>query len=261
MMINGLQITIAGDKKKPPVIFLHGFPFDSSMWENTLNSLNGNYYLVAPDLRGFGKSDIGDGHFTMDTFVDDLFMLQDELSIPKAVVVGFSMGGYIALRAYERNKDRFAGMVLVDTKASADADETKIRRGLGIKTINELGIETYMKEFIRGLFTQDAPNRIGKTYDSYYEKMIRQNPVAVKAALLAMAARTSTENLLPTINVPTLIVVGKEDKLSTPCTMEEMHGIIRNSEFHIIDNAAHMVPVENPEAFNEKLSGFLSKFF
>lgn len=261
MRINGISVNTYGDKSKPCVIFLHGFPFDSRMWESTVKALSDNYYLIVPDIRGFGKSEPEEAQYTIDTYVDDLFIIQDELSIRKSVIAGFSMGGYITLRAYERNKDRFSGIMLIDTKASADTDEARIKRGLGIKNINELGIENFMKDFIPAVFTKDAPQRIKGIYDRCYTIASSQNPLGVKAALLAMAARTSTEHILNQIRVSAAIIGGREDSLTPPATMKEIHNAVKNSELHIIDNAAHMVPQENPNAFNEILMRFLSKFF
>lgn len=261
MRINGISVKTYGDKSKPAIFFLHGFPFDSRMWDNTVKALNTNYFIVTYDIRGFGESQSDEAQFTIDSYVDDLFIIQDELSIRKAVIAGFSMGGYITLRAYERNKDRFTGIILMDTKASPDTDEARIKRGLGIKNINELGLENYIKDFIPSLFTKDAPQRIKSIYDHCFQIASSQDSLGVKAALLAMAARTSTTHVLEQIQVPTLIIGGKEDALTSPTIMEEIHNTVENSEFYIIDNAAHMVPQENPNALNEKIFRFLSKYF
>jgi 3-oxoadipate enol-lactonase len=114
-----------------PVIFIHGFPFSHKMWTFTggqTESIATTYRVIAYDIRGHGDSEIGDGQFTLEMFVDDLFGLMDHLNITRAVLVGFSMGGYIALRAAERNPERIRALVLCDTRSEADSNEAYLPR-------------------------------------------------------------------------------------------------------------------------------------
>ena len=128
-----------------PVIFIHGFPFSHKMWTfagGQTESIATTYRVIAYDIRGHGDSEIGDGQFTLEMFVDDLFGLMDHLNITRAVLVGFSMGGYIALRAAEKNPDRMRALVLCDTRSEADSNEAKLRRAANIKAINELSTQS-----------------------------------------------------------------------------------------------------------------------
>src|SRR5512140_2859095 len=111
-----------------PVVFIHGFPFNRKMWQPQVDRFKDDYTLLTYDIRGHGESDPGDGQYSIELFVDDLFALLDHLGFTQVVLVGLSMGGYIALRAAERDPRRFKGLALCDTKSEADANEAKIRR-------------------------------------------------------------------------------------------------------------------------------------
>ncbi|MFB0516427.1 MAG: alpha/beta fold hydrolase, partial [Candidatus Neomarinimicrobiota bacterium] len=140
-----------------PVVFIHGFPFNHRMWQPQLQVLPHRYRAIAYDVRGHGESDVGDGQYTIELFVDDLLVLLDHLEVDKAVVCGLSMGGYIALRAVERQADRFRGMVLCDTKSEADTNESKITRAETMKAVKSLGVTAFADEFVKAVL---APGTI-----------------------------------------------------------------------------------------------------
>ena len=109
------------------VVLIHGFPFSHEMWQPQLANLGNRFRAIAYDLRGHGGTNAGDGQYTLEFLVDDLIALLDHLRIKKAVLCGLSMGGYIALRAVQRNPERILGLILADTQAKADSNETKLR--------------------------------------------------------------------------------------------------------------------------------------
>src|SRR5512135_2423281 len=118
----------SGPPSAMPVVFIHGFPFSHEMWQPQLEAVGKRHRAIAYDVRGHGGSFAGDGQYTIEGHVDDLLGLLDTLKIKKTVIVGLSMGGYIALRALERNPERFRAAVLCDTRSEADTDEGKLRR-------------------------------------------------------------------------------------------------------------------------------------
>jgi len=101
--INGLAVYTYGNKKNTPIIFVHGFPLDNTMWKNQIKFLQKDYYCITYDVRGLGNSYVGDGQYTMEAYVWDLFSIINELNLNKPVLCGLSMGGYISLRAVETN--------------------------------------------------------------------------------------------------------------------------------------------------------------
>ncbi len=255
--VNGISVNIYGLKTNPAIIFVHGFPYDHNMWENQIKRFKKDYYCVAYDIRGLGKSAVGCGQFTMELFADDLFDIIKKLKIKKPVLVGLSMGGYLALRAAERNQELFAGFVFADTHPRADDNVSKLKRSSAIAEIESKGLKRYAKNFLPLCFLPDSNRK--RYYSEALRRATKQNPKGVKGAQLAMLSRTSTEEFLPEIKKPTLVIVGREDKLTPPQVMKEMAAKIPGAEFVVVPNAAHMSPVENPEVFNAALENFLKQ--
>jgi 3-oxoadipate enol-lactonase len=258
---NGLKVFTKGNKNHKPIIFVHGFPYDHSMWDNQVDTFKGNYYCVTYDIRGLGKSYIGDGQYTMEAFVWDLFSVIDELHIENPVLCGLSMGGYIALRAVEKEPERFAGLVLCDTRPESDNNDGKVARSNAIDKINVEGVESFINDFVPKCFHNKTPERLNDMYEKTFATTKKQNSVGVKGALIAMLSRRDTTNSLKDISIPTLVLVGKKDALTPPDVMQEMAKKIKKSKYFVVPKAGHMAPLENPEFVNEKIEKFLEKNF
>ena len=135
-----------------PIIFLHGFPFDKSMWKEQCEFLKTNYRLIACDIRGFGKSIDEQTSLNMSLFADDLIQFMDKLEINKAIICGLSMGGFITLNALERFPERFEALILCDTQCIADTTEVKEKRFKAIEEIEENGVAGFYEKFIKNVF-------------------------------------------------------------------------------------------------------------
>lgn len=259
--INGLSVNTFGDPSKQPIIFVHGFPYDHSMWQNQINFLQKKYFCVAYDVRGLGESEVGDGQYMLEFFVDDLFSIIAQLNLVKPVLCGLSMGGYIALRAMERSQDLFSGLILCDTKAEADGDAAKLNRAANINMINNEGLVKFTDIFVANCFAEETPKQNEKLFLTTLYKSQKNNPVGVKGCIIAIMSRTDTTNYLPQINIPTLVICGAYDKLTPPPVMRALAEKIPNSEFAAIPFAGHMAPLENPDCVNDLLKGFLDRNF
>ncbi|MCX6150696.1 MAG: alpha/beta hydrolase [Ignavibacteriales bacterium] len=256
---NNLLIVEWGDKKKLPVIFVHGFPYDHQMWQNQLKHLENSFYCVSYDIRGLGESLPGDKEFIMELLVDDLFKIIKELNLDKPVICGHSMGGYICLRAIERDQSSFRGLILCDTKSTADDETVKQKRLNGIKQIDVEGVEKFCEDTVPNTFADTTLAEDREVYDEVLARAKRSNPVGVKGSLMAMLSRTDTTPFLEKIIIPTLLLCGAFDKLTPPPVMREMHKEIKDSEFAIAPRAGHMSPVENPDFVNDVIEGFLKR--
>lgn len=257
--INGLSVHDLGDKEKQPIILIHGFPFDYTMWTSQIRSLQNDYRVIAYDVRGLGKSYVGDGQYTMEFFVDDLFWLMHELELENPVLCGLSMGGYIALRAVERDQSRFKGLILMDTKSDADDDAGKVNRSAGINKINTEGLDKFIEDLIPGLFAEESLKNMKATVENIKNVGKNHSPLGVKGSLLAMISRTSTNKFLKKITIPTLVMGGSFDKLTPPKDMRVMADKIKDSEFAIVPRAGHLSPVENSSYVNDMLCGFMKR--
>ena len=258
-VINRLSVNTFGDSQKQSIIFVHGFPYDHTMWNSQIEALKENYYCVAYDVRGLGESPVGNRHFTMESFVDDLFYVIDELKLNKPVLCGLSMGGYIALRALDRNQDKFSSVILCDTRTHADDNTGKLKRSENIRIVNTEGHDKFVIPFVTNCFSEDAPKDQKELLDSTLTKCLKQNPAGVQSANFAIMSRIDTTHVLPNIKIPTLVLVGSFDRLTPTTVMRDMADQIPGSEFGIIPRAGHMTPIENPGAVNDLILGFLRR--
>jgi 3-oxoadipate enol-lactonase len=254
-----LFVVDQGEKSGLPVIFLHGFPFSHAMWKSQLDVVSNSYRAIAYDIRGHGKSFVGDGQYTIEGHVDDLIGIMDHLKIDGGVIVGLSMGGYIALRALERNPGRFKAAVLCDTRSEADSNEAKLKRCGGIAAVKKDGPGVFAENFIKAVFASKTIEKSPHLVEPIRKTIERTPALSIAGTLLALAARTDTTTSLSGMKIPTLIMVGEFDAVTPPSAAQAMHERIPGSEFHIIPEAAHMSNLENPEFFNEKLLFFLKR--
>lgn len=260
-LINGIKIhfnDVGASSQDPPIVLIHGFPFSSDMWKHQIEFLKNRCRVISYDVRGHGNTDVGDGQYTIELFVDDLVALLDHLKIAKVVLCGLSMGGYIALRAIERNPERISSLILCDTGPQSDSNEVKLRRAANIKAIKSNGVEVFAEGFLKGVFRPESFASRSTEVAAVQQMIVANSEIGICGTLLALACRTDTTDSLDKIKVPTLILVGEEDKVCPPKLSELMNSKIPISQIHIIPKAAHMSNLENAQEFNRHLSSFLS---
>lgn len=240
-----------------PVVFLHGFPHHRGLWAPQVNALVDRARCIAPDLRGFGESGV-QGPYTMDQYADDVAALLDALRLERAVVVGLSMGGYVALALWRRHRRRVRGLVLADTRAGADSPEGAHRRQEMIALAREHGSEAVADAMMPGMIGKSTRQRHPDVAEAVREMLASARVPGVVGALQAMMARPDSTPTLATIDVPTLVVVGDEDVLTPRRDAEAMHQAIRGSRLEVIAGAGHVSNIERPATFNHVLSEFLA---
>jgi 3-oxoadipate enol-lactonase len=257
--INGAWINVLenGNPLALPVVFVHGFPFSQAMWHRQLPAVASEFRAIAYDVRGLGESSVGDGQYTIEGHVDDLIALLDDLEITRAVVVGLSMGGYIAFRALERNLPRFCGAILCDTRSEGDSSEGRLGRALGVAEVKRGGSSAYADGFVKKIFAAGSEARVPEEISLIHGIISRTPPLAIAGTLLALAARTDTTASLGKFSIPMLILVGEQDVITPPEASRSMHQKIPGSTLQIIPDAAHMSPLENPATVNTAIMNFL----
>lgn len=254
-----MEYSVEGPRTGTPVLFIHGFPFSKECWRPQVEALRKSYYVITYDVRGHGGSDLGDGQYSVEYFVDDLVGLLDYLRIASAVLVGLSMGGYIALRAIERHPDRVRALVLCDTRSEADGNEGKIKRAQQARLVRAEGMKKFADPFLKGVFYERTFTSAPETVEMVRSMILGTAPTAVAGTLLALAARTDSTPLLFSIRVPTMILVGQHDTLTPPSASHAMKDKIQNAELHVLPKAGHLSNLENPVMFNEHLAAFLGR--
>jgi 3-oxoadipate enol-lactonase len=263
MIINNLLVsyTDEGQEGSSVIIFIHGFPFNKSMWNLQVEPLKDNYRLIMYDIRGHGNSDTGNEVFSIDLFANDLIGLMDALKIDKAILCGLSMGGYIALNAMGKYHERFDALILSDTQCIADTSEAKEKRMRAIESIKYTGVEKYAEESIKNFFSPESFLTKGKEIADVREMIVKTSEQSLCSTLLALSVRKETCHILPEIKVPVLIMVGNEDKITPPAAARFMHEKIEGSFLKIIDHAGHLSNLENPGEFNVQLKKFVASVY
>jgi pimeloyl-ACP methyl ester carboxylesterase len=230
------------------------------MWDKQVETLQQKYRVVVYDLRTFGYSEYGDGHYTIDSHVSDLISIIDSLKLEKPVACGLSMGGYIMLRALELYQNKFKGVILADTKAEADNNPTKIKRAEQIQMLRAGQREQFTEGFIKASLTEAGFTEKTELVNFLKEMISWQKTETIQGALLTLAARTDTTELLEKVDLPVLIICGKDDRLTPPEFSKIIYGKTKNSELAIIPDAGHLSNMENAEEFNKAVLEFMKDF-
>lgn len=254
--INGIQLSYDDIGAGLPIVFLHGFPLDRSMWAPQVGALMRQGRCIAPDLRGFGTSTPAPP-YSMDQYADDVAALLDALGARPAVVIGLSMAGYIAFAFWRRHRAKVRALVLADTRASADTDEGREKRRRLIEVARARGGGTVAEMQIGSMVGETTRRRRPEVVETVRAMMAAAPVEGIIGALEAMMARPDSTPALATIAVPTLIVVGEEDTLTPPAEAQAMHEKIRGSRLEVIAQAGHVCNLERPAAFTHVVSEFV----
>jgi len=242
-----------------PVVLLHGFPLSRAMWCEQISGFGSGYRVIAPDLRGQGDSPTPDGVYTMDELAGDVVEMLDSLKIVEPVVLGgLSMGGYVAFSIMAHYSSRVRGLILMDTRASADTPEVARDREASAQAVLDANSA-------HPVVAKMLPRLFGKaTFDEHPERveplrglMEQSPPRGVAGALRGMAVRPDRRPMLAEISIPTLVLVGEEDVITPPDEVKAMAGAIPNSRLVVIPKAGHLAPYENPGAANSAILEFL----
>ena len=255
--IDGVNIDYSDEGAGLPIIFIHAFPLNRTMWGDQVAALRPRFRVITLDLRGFGKSDAPGGPYTMDRMAADVRAVMRALSVDNAVIAGCSMGGYAAFAFYRNYPEAARALVLVDTRAGLDTQEARARR--------EQSAEKAEREGARAIADDMAPVLLGSTTDATRPEIVRRvramieatSPRGIAAAQRGMAARPDSTPLLSQITCPALVVAGSEDKLAGRAEAEAIAGKIPGARLRVIESAGHLPSLERPEEFNEALIEFL----
>ena len=242
------------------ILFIHGFPFNKNMWIDQLESLPANVRGIAIDVRGHGMSTIGHGYFSVDVFAKDLLVFIEMLGLERVVLCGISMGGYIALRAYQLAPTLIAGLVLVSTTSQADTNEAKIKRFDTIQSVLKYGRRTFAIGFVKNVFSEQSLATKADEVELIRSSIRRNDVRSICATLLALASRTDTTDSLKGITVPCLIIRGESDKLITAKQVEILKEGIAQSELLIMKGCGHLPNLEDPYVFNTALNNYLANY-
>jgi pimeloyl-ACP methyl ester carboxylesterase len=235
------------------VLFVHGFPLDHRIWLPLVDPLEGRCRLILPDLRGFGRSPKGNVRLSIDLMARDIARLMDKLGLGHAILVGHSMGGYVALSFAHQFPQRVSGLGLISTQARADTAERRQGRYQTAKMLEERGIEVVSK----GMPGQLTSNR---ELAAQLETLITGLDVQTLAeAQVAMAERAEASPWLVDVRVPALVVLGEEDQLTPLENQQEMAGLLPDAELVSLPGCGHMPMMEAPAEVARALLGLMER--
>lgn len=239
------------ERSQPTLVLIHAFPFDSRMWDAQRAALAGEFPIYTPDLPGFGGTPRLDGEeLSMELAARFVERELDARKIARCVIGGLSMGGYVAFECWRLFPERITGMILADTKASPDTEQARARRFDSAERIGHGEYAAFVDETIGGLVAGKTKDERPEIVEGARAIALGVLPETAIAALLGMAGRSDSTPLLSTISVPTALIFGAEDAVTTVDEGKKMADAIPGSKLTIIPDAGHLANIEKPEAFN-----------
>ena len=234
-----------------PLVLIHGYPLDHTIWDEVVTLLSHTFDVILPDMRGFGKSDAPDAPWSMSDLADDLAGLLDHLTLDSAFVAGHSMGGYVALAFAQKYPSRVRGLGLVASQAAADTPERKDGRYATAKQVAEQGVGGVVETMTPKL----SPDARVQTF--VRELMAKQRPAGVIGALHAMAGRADTLEMVAAGSFEVRIVHGEADELIPFERAREVAAACPRARLFALPGIGHMPMMENAEATANALQTFL----
>jgi len=258
-LVNGVELAFVDRGSGLPIVLVHGFPLDHTMWTAQIDALSKEYRVIGPDLRGFGRSGVTDAAVSMEQFADDLAALLDALPLAEPLVLcGLSMGGYIALQFCRKYAARLRGLILCDTRAVGDTPEAAAaRRDMAGRVLRE-GPAPLVESMLPRLLAPATFAQRPELVAALRGVMMANDRRGIAAAALGMAQRPDCTPLLDCIACPTLVIVGQLDAISTPAEMRAIAAATPRARLVEIAGCGHMSPLERPEEFNAALRDFLA---
>jgi 3-oxoadipate enol-lactonase len=243
----------------PPLLLVHGFPLDGTMWAGQTGPLAERFRVLVPDLRGFGQSSVLPGLVTMQRMADDLAEMLAALEISEPVVFcGLSMGGYVAWQFALRHRQHLSKLVLCDTRAAADSSETAAGRNGLAQRVQKEGPGFVAETMLPKLFAKETIEAGSPVVEATRQVILRTDPRGIAAAARGMAQRPDVTGHLPQLDLPALLVCGEHDAITPPDEMKSVAAKLPQATYAEIAGAGHMAPLEKPAEVNRAISDFCS---
>lgn len=263
--INNLRLWFvdegSDERRGVPLLFVHGFPLSHLIWAPQLQAFAIKHRILAPDLRGHGRTEAPPGPYAMEQMADDLRALIEARQCGPVMIIGHSMGGYIALAFMRRYPHLLRGLGLICARAGADTPEGKINRENLALRVEQEGSKAVVDAMFPKMLAPSTYAEQPELSDSIRRMMLAIPVAGIAGALRGMALRADSNDFLPSIKVPTLIITGADDQLISPKESENMAKQIPDATLHIIPSAGHLPSVEKPVEFNRVLGEFLERNF
>ncbi len=243
---------------QPALLLIHGFPLSSNLWIPQIDDLSNFVRVIAPDLRGHGRSDAVSGPYSVEMLADDCADLLSSLNVSTPFVVcGLSLGGYVAFEFYRRYQEYIGGLILTATRAIPDSEEGKANRDKMADAARQQGVTAVTQAMLPKLLAPATYENDAELVEFVAEMMNDTSVAGVIGGLAAMRDRPDSTPTLAEIDVPVLVIHGDADQIVPLVEAEAMAAAIPNGKLVVIPNAGHLPNLEQPDAFNDAVIDFL----
>ena len=259
LRVRDLEMAFVEEGSGLPLLLVHGFPLDHTMWKYQIEEFTQHCRVIAPDLRGFGRTSVTPGTTTMEQMADDLNALLDVLGIHEQIVFcGLSMGGYVGWQFARKYESRLKALVACDTRVIADsAEQAASRRELAERVLRE-GPSPVAETMLPKLFSGETQSRRPDLVQATRDVIMRTKPEGIAAALRGLAERPDMSEFVTKLELATFVIVGEHDAISSSEEMEGIAESMPNAAWVVVPHAGHLSPLENPDVFNEALAQYIT---
>ncbi len=257
--VQAVRYQVVDEGVGPALLLVHGFPLNHTMWDAQIAEFASTHRVIAPDLRGFGGTDGALYSVSMEQLADDCVALLEALQVDRPITFcGLSMGGYVGWQMALRYPEWVGRLILCDTRAAADTPEAVANRLKMADIVIKEGSEPVAWAMMPKLFAPGTAERQPAIVQRVRQMVMDSSPMAIAAAHRGMAVRPDVTSLLPSLHVPSLVIVGDHDAISPPAEMKAIADALPNAKFVLVPDAGHMAPMENPLAVNAAIREFLA---
>jgi len=257
--VNHIEIAYETAGKGTPIVLIHGHPFDHTMWYPQIEAFSPDYKVITPDLRGYGKSSLpAKGATRFEDYATDILLLADHLKIGHFHLGGLSMGGQIIMEIFRQAPERIKTLIFADTFAGLDTPEAKQKRYEDAARLEKDGMDAYADEVIYKMIKPAHVSSMPDVAGHVIKMMKATSPTAAATAMRARSERIDyLTEILPKIDIPTLVIVGRDDEFTPVAKAKELKENLQNCKLVVIEDAGHMPNLEQPGRFNKAVLDFL----
>lgn len=240
------------------IVLSHGLLLSGKIFHKQLDYFKSKYTIITYDQRGHGKSEITKGGYDMDNLYQDAVQLLEHFKVKKVHFAG--LGGFVGMRLAARRPDLIKSLILMGPSSSAEPNIIKyqllknVTKFAGIKTV----VEPILSYMFGNKFLTDTNRK--DELDKWTKELLKNDNNVYLAMSGVINRKAIKDNELQNISCPTLILIGTQDKATTPEKAEFIHSKIKNSTIKYIENGGHLACIEEPEKYNYEIEQFLNKF-
>jgi 3-oxoadipate enol-lactonase len=253
-----IHVRVEGPRTADPLVLIHGFPFDHELWNEQIESLAQDHFIIRPDLRGMGSSQVSEGPYLMELLAADIATVLDKLSIDRVTIAGHSLGGYVALAFARMFTERVGKLALVSSRLSADTpQQVENRRILADRLERENAMEPLTGEFLTRLFAPQTLRESSGAIEFARELVQKSTPRGAAAMLRGAALRTASDDIAADIEAPVLVIAGGCDAVVPLEESTGMAAVFPRAELVLCERSGHLPMLEEPQAVTSSLRRFL----